>query len=84
MTSIQRSVTIPDNHVLRLDIEVPPQIPSGEAEVTVLIVPARKRDNGRAIRWLRELAEAGGLHAIPDPAAWQREVRADRPLPGRA
>ena len=30
------------------------------------------------------LRAAGGLtDVIPDPAAWQREIRADRPLPGR-
>ena len=25
----------------------------------------------------------GGIQSIPDPLAWQREQRADRPLPGR-
>ena len=33
---------------------------------------------------LRELRELGGLQSlIPDPAAWQRELRQDRKLPGR-
>lgn len=33
---------------------------------------------------LEALANAGGLRAVPDPVTWQREVRQDRPLPGRS
>jgi len=33
---------------------------------------------------LEDLRAMGGLReAIPDPAVWQREIRQDRPLPGR-
>jgi len=33
---------------------------------------------------LEDLRAMGGLReAIPDPALWQREMRQDRPLPGR-
>jgi hypothetical protein len=32
---------------------------------------------------LEALAALGGLSGITDPAAWEREVRQDRPLPGR-
>jgi hypothetical protein len=33
---------------------------------------------------IEELRARGGLRdLIPDPAAWQRELRQDRPLPGR-
>lgn len=32
---------------------------------------------------LSQLAAAGGIRSIPDPLAWQREIRQDRPLPGR-
>lgn len=33
---------------------------------------------------LKELRKLGGLRqAIPDPVAWQREQRKERPLPGR-
>ena len=31
---------------------------------------------------LDKLAAMGGLSSIPDPSAWQREVREDRLLPG--
>lgn len=32
---------------------------------------------------LEALAQAGGLAAISDPAAWEREIRHDRTLPDR-
>ncbi len=32
---------------------------------------------------LRRIAARGGIKNIPDPARWQREIRQDRPLPGR-
>jgi hypothetical protein len=32
---------------------------------------------------LERLAAAGGIKSIRDPVAWQREIRRDRPLPGR-
>ena len=32
---------------------------------------------------LRIVAQGGSGKSIPDPLAWQREIRADRPLPGR-
>ncbi len=41
--------------------------------------------NGTALACLMaEIAERGtAFKAIKDPAAWQREIRKDRPLPGR-
>ena len=32
---------------------------------------------------LQELANMGAFAEIEDPVAWQREIRKDRPLPGR-
>ena len=32
---------------------------------------------------LAVLARGGNGHSIADPVAWQREIRQDRPLPGR-
>ena len=37
----------------------------------------------KIIQALEELAAQGGIQGIPDPVAWQRDVRADRELPGR-
>lgn len=40
--------------------------------------------NGRrAMAALERIAEKGGIQSIVDPVAWQREIRKDRPLPGR-
>ncbi len=36
-----------------------------------------------ALAALRKLRELGTFKAISDPVAWQREIRQDRPLPGR-
>lgn len=36
-----------------------------------------------AVSALEELAILGGIASIPDPPAWQRDIREDRPLPGR-
>lgn len=37
----------------------------------------------RGMAALDRIAARGGIAGISDPAAWQREQRADRPLPGR-
>lgn len=37
-----------------------------------------------ALKIMRSIARRGTLaKAIPDPVAWQKEIRKDRPLPGR-
>ena len=41
--------------------------------------PARET----ALAALRQLRKLGTFKEITDPVAWQREIRKDRPLPGR-
>ncbi|HEU4885692.1 MAG TPA: hypothetical protein VFT45_25885, partial [Longimicrobium sp.] len=62
----------------------------GPREVAItLLTPSTGNEQARraqrqiAVAALAELAAAGGIASIPDPAAWEREVRQDRPLPGR-
>jgi hypothetical protein len=70
--------------------EVPPEAPDGRAvpvEVCVLptgnSLPPEERRR-RMIEALEKLATGGRIaELIPDPVAWQREERKDRPLPGR-
>jgi hypothetical protein len=46
--------------------------------------PQVKEPNGTKLARLMEEASKKNLFAhIEDPAAWQREIRKDRPLPGR-
>ena len=41
-------------------------------------------NSNEALKHLRKIAENGGLkHIIPDPVAWQKEIRKDKPLLGR-
>ena len=49
-------------------------------EADVLTPEERRRLREEA---LRELAAMGAFREIDDPVAWQREIRKDRPLPGR-
>jgi hypothetical protein len=68
--------------------EARPLLPSDQGvrvQVTILERVAVPPDNqGRRMAAALELlADAGSLGHIADPAAWQRETRAERPLPGR-
>lgn len=45
--------------------------------------PTREPNGRRAMAALERIAEKGGIQSIVDPVAWQREIRKDRPLPGR-
>lgn len=69
---------------------VPEALDSGRpitVEVVVLTPPtapisdAERRRRLGAI--LREVAKREPFASIEDPVAWQREIREDRPLPGR-
>jgi hypothetical protein len=42
----------------------------------------RESDGPAMAAALKEIADRGGL-GIEDPSEWQREIRKDRPLPGR-
>lgn len=52
--------------------------------VTVLAPVAPSPTSGaKMAEALAALAAAGGPSGFDDPAQWQKDVRADRPLPGR-
>lgn len=44
---------------------------------------AQEPNGRRAMAALERIAVTGGIKSIIDPVAWQREIRKDRPLPGR-
>ncbi len=85
MTTLTAEAEITSDHRLMMDVPVPADLPAGRVSVTIaLATPPRPlvSNNRDAVAILREIAERGGVD-IPDPVAWQREVREDRPLPGR-
>jgi len=52
--------------------------------VTVLEEETEKETQGQKMGdALAKLAESSAFSTVDDPSAWQREVRHDRPLPGR-
>jgi antitoxin component of MazEF toxin-antitoxin module len=59
------------------------QLKSGQKTVITLPILEPKQNRDRIQKVLRQLQEAGAYKDIKDPVAWQREVRKDRPLPGR-
>ena len=73
-----------------LHLPLPADAPCGKVKVTATLEPvqagetsARQANWERAVNALRRIALQGGIRSIPDPVAWQREIRKDRPLPGR-
>jgi hypothetical protein len=83
MAPIRKNVTISEDHKLHLDLELPAEVPVGEAEVTVVVSPAKHPNMAKAVECLRELSRCGGVSSIAEPSAWQHETRRDRSLPGR-
>ncbi|MDO8542299.1 MAG: hypothetical protein Q7S40_17810 [Opitutaceae bacterium] len=72
-------------------VPVPAGLPQGKVKVTATFeaaepsapaetVEERRRKIEAACEKLREL---GTFSSIMDPVEWQREIRRDRPLPGR-
>jgi hypothetical protein len=69
-------------------IDPPPDLEGPTlAEITVIRPESEEERRARGLRAaeaLRQVGEAGGaIASIEDPVAWQREIRRDRPLPGR-
>ncbi len=74
-----------------LHLPVPQNLRRGKVEVVATLqaeqeTPSQSAEAkpGTPLEALKELRKLGGLgHVIPDPVAWQREQRKERPLPGR-
>lgn len=57
-------------------------------EKTAIELPVSRKPQDRSkiqnlLEQLQAIESDGGLMRIQDPVAWQREIRKDRPLPGR-
>ena len=55
----------------------------GQKATIQLPVPEAKQDRKRIQKLLTQLVEINAYDNIKDPAAWQREIRQERQLPGR-
>ena len=73
-----------------LHLPLPEELRHGKVRVEATVeavsageTAARQANWQEAMDALRRIATRGGIRSIPDPAAWQREIRKDRPLPGR-
>jgi hypothetical protein len=52
--------------------------------VTVLDEESERKERGpRMADALAKLVESGAFPEVEDPSEWQREIRQERPLPGR-
>jgi hypothetical protein len=70
------------------DDDVPAEIKDGKSIDVIISLSEKptlksKADRRRAIDALQAIADRGGIKSIPDPDKWLREIRKDRPLPGR-
>jgi hypothetical protein len=70
-----------------LHLPLPVELRKSMLRVTATIQAVRDPDERPteedALAALRKLRELGTFKEITDPVAWQREIRKDRPLPGR-
>ena len=85
MNTLTAQAEITPDHRLTLDVPVSADLPVGRLQVTVALAKTSEKRVGNqrdAVKFLEEIAARGGVD-IPDPVTWQREVREDRPLPGR-
>lgn len=66
--------------------QLPPDKQAQVLEFTRSLTRSEPEGSARAERLVAALeraARGGGIASIPDPSAWQREQRRDRPLVGR-
>lgn len=68
----------------------PPALNGGTTDVLVTVLGSHEAGTAdkaelrrQRVAALERIAARGGIKSIPDPVAWQREMREDRPLPGR-
>lgn len=72
------ALRVPKAYVDNANLELGQKIQVAEPQMVY------KKQNRAAIqRAIRELQKINAYADIKDPVAWQREIRKDRPLPGR-
>ena len=69
-----------------LHLPVPEELRHGKMKVTAKLEPVGKQEKPHreeVLAALERLRVRGTFREITDSVAWQREMRRDRPLPGR-
>lgn len=70
-----------------LHLPLPVELRQSRLKVTATIEAASGKNErparAAALAALKRLRARGTFQGITDPVAWQREIRQDRPLPGR-
>ena len=68
-------------------LPVPAELRGGPIRFTATLEAARPAASGEMLRGRREafekLRQLNPFRALSDPGAWQKELRRERPLPGR-
>lgn len=63
--------------------EIRKKHPLDEEEVMAADQKLEEPNGRKLVAILQKIADRGGIPSIKDPVKWQREIRKDRPLPGR-
>jgi antitoxin component of MazEF toxin-antitoxin module len=71
------ALRVPKRYVEDADLAV------GEKVEIALPLRQVKQDRQRIAELFGQLQQSHAYHDIKDPIAWQKELRRDRPLPGR-
>jgi hypothetical protein len=74
MQLIRQQILVPENHTLQLSVNIPDEIPTGLAEMVVMITPTPKQSHKEAL-----LSHVGSLVGLweseKDSVTLQRELR---------
>jgi hypothetical protein len=66
---------------------IPPELKDAQEHAVDVIIPPSQEEllarSKKAAAILEELSKLDPFRGIEDPSEWQREIRKDRPLPGR-
>ena len=96
MRTISTQAEIDAKGWLKVRTRAPKGLPPGVVRAVIVLdasekVPSQRQplpvetpeQMAKRVEAMTRLAAMGGIPEIPDPVAWQREIRKDRPLPGR-
>lgn len=72
------ALRVPKQYVVQSNLKLGQKVQVGAP------LASHTQHNPEAIKQaIRNLQQIGAFRTIKDPVAWQREIRKDRPLPGR-